>query len=134
MQINLQEIIRDRKKMCLDGAYLWLATQGTGLYKVNLSDLSYERFSIDDVASGIPTNVVMDVIKDKAGNIYAATDGDGLFVYDPIKNAFKPDWTVPIFFFFGTTLALEPSATSPLFLLASFFLTSFIISAESSIA
>ena len=79
-----------RKKMCLDGAFLWLATQGTGLYKVKLSDLSYERFSIDDIASGIPTNVVMDVIKDKAGNIYAATDGAGLFVYDPIKNAFKP--------------------------------------------
>jgi len=76
--------------LCLDGAYLWLATQGTGLYKVNLGDLSYERFSIDDVTSGIPTNVVMDVLKDKAGNIYAATDGDGLFVYDPIKNSFKP--------------------------------------------
>lgn len=77
-----------RKKLCLDGEFLWLATQGTGVYRVNLNNLEYERFSLDNVSKGLTSNVVMDIIKDKDDNIFAATDGDGLFRFDRTDNVF----------------------------------------------
>lgn len=79
-----------RKKLCLDEDFLWLATQGTGVYRINLDDLTYDRYSLDNPSKGLNSNSVMDIIKDKEGNIFAATDGEGLFRYDRIDDMFIP--------------------------------------------
>lgn len=71
-----------RKKMLLDDEYLWIGTQGTGLYKMNLKDKSIIHFVNGNGNGFMNSNVVMDLFKTKDGRLYIATDGNGLNIYD----------------------------------------------------
>jgi len=73
-----------RKKMLLDGEFLWVGTQGTGLYKMNIKDRSYIHFAPGNGKRSISSNVVKDLHKTKDGRLFIATDGKGLNVYDPL--------------------------------------------------
>lgn len=75
-----------RKKILLDGEYLWLGTQGTGLYKMNIRNRTYIHFSKESEKQGISSNVVMDLHKTKDGKLFIATDGNGLYIYDTGTN------------------------------------------------
>ena len=79
-----------KKTMCLDGGFIWLATQGTGVYKINLEDLSYERYSSDIKESGLSSNAAMDIVVDSKKRVFVSTDGEGLFSLDRAQNTFKP--------------------------------------------
>ncbi|MCB9351419.1 MAG: two component regulator propeller domain protein [Lewinellaceae bacterium] len=71
-----------RKKMLLDDAYLWIGTEGTGLYKMNLKDRSYIHFAPASGQRAISSDVVRDLYKTKYGKLFIATDGGGLNIYD----------------------------------------------------
>lgn len=76
-----------RKKLFLDDEYLWLGTEGTGLYQMNLKDRSYLHFSPWTNNRTISSNVIRDVYKTKDGKLFIATDGSGLNVYNPANQA-----------------------------------------------
>ena len=71
-----------RKKLLLDDEYLWIGTQGTGLYKMNLKDRSYIHFSEGNGKTSINSNAVMDLFKTEDGRLFIATEGNGLNIYD----------------------------------------------------
>ncbi len=71
-----------RKKLYLDGNDLWVGTEGTGLYRVDIRDKSYEHFSVETEGNALSSNVVRDIVKAADGRIFIATDGGGLNVYD----------------------------------------------------
>lgn len=73
-----------RKKLLLDDEYLWIGTQGTGLYKMNLKDKSYIHFEKGNEKQFISSNAVMDLFKTEDGRLFIATDGNGLNVYNTI--------------------------------------------------
>jgi ligand-binding sensor domain-containing protein len=75
-----------RKKMLLDGDYLWLGTQGTGLYKMSLKDRTYIHFSKENEKRVIGSNVIMDLFKTEDGRLLIATDGKGLYTYNTVTN------------------------------------------------
>ena len=57
-----------------DGNALWLGVEGGGVFRL---DLESERAV--DMGDGLPTGRIQDLIRDPAGNLWAATFGDGLF-------------------------------------------------------
>ncbi len=71
-----------RKKLFLDDEYLWVGTEGTGLYRMNLSDRSYVHFAPGNGDRAISSYVVRDIFKTKDGRLFIATDGEGLNVFD----------------------------------------------------
>lgn len=71
-----------RKKLFLDDEYLWIGTEGTGLYQMNLKDRSYNHFAPGNGKRAINSNVVRDMYKAKDGSLFIATDGEGLNIYD----------------------------------------------------
>ena len=74
-----------RKKLLLDDEYLWVGTQGTGLYKMNLKDKRYIHFAEGNGTRSINSNAVMDLFKTKNGRLFIATEGNGLNIYDTIS-------------------------------------------------
>lgn len=71
-----------RKTLLLDGEDLWVGTQGTGLYKMDLRDKSFVLFTKDDAERKINSNAVIDLFKTADGRLFIATDGNGLNVYN----------------------------------------------------
>jgi ligand-binding sensor domain-containing protein/DNA-binding CsgD family transcriptional regulator len=71
-----------RKKFFLDDEYLWVGTEGTGLYKMNIRDRTYEHFAPGNENRDIGSNVIKDIYKAKDGRVFIATDGSGLNIYD----------------------------------------------------
>jgi ligand-binding sensor domain-containing protein len=71
-----------RKKLFLDDEYLWVATEGTGLYQMNLKNRNYHHFAPGNGKRAINSYVVRDIYKAEDGRLFIATDGKGLNVYD----------------------------------------------------
>ncbi len=71
------------KKLRLDGEFLWIGTEGTGLYQMNLRDRSYQHFAPGNGPRSISSHGVRDMFKTSDGKWFIATDGGGLNVYDP---------------------------------------------------
>jgi ligand-binding sensor domain-containing protein/DNA-binding CsgD family transcriptional regulator len=70
------------KKLLLDGEYLWVGTEGTGLYRMNLQDHTYDHFAPGNGKKALSSDGVRDMYKTQHGQLYIATDGGGLNVYD----------------------------------------------------
>ncbi len=73
-----------RKKLFLDGDYLWVGTEGTGLYKMDLLTKDYIHFTTNNGIRTINSDVVRDILRSSDGKLFIATDGDGLNIYDPL--------------------------------------------------
>lgn len=71
------------KRFLLDGDHLWVATEGTGLYRMNWRDRSYEHFAPGQGARSLSSYSVRDMFRAEDGRLFIATDGGGLNVYDP---------------------------------------------------
>lgn len=67
-----------RKKMFVDGDYLWISTEGTGLYRMNTKTFYFERYSPDNQQFRVSTNNVRGIIKTDDKRIFAPSDGGGL--------------------------------------------------------
>ncbi len=79
---NSQNMDGFRKKLLLDNNYLWVGTQGTGLYKIHLKDHSFIHFTEEKSERNIRSYAIIDLLKTEDGRLFIATDGNGLSVYD----------------------------------------------------
>lgn len=83
MQADRPNMAGYRKKLFLDDDNLWLSTEGTGLYRMNIKDRSYTHLSPDSDEKYLNSDVVRDVLKSDDSRIFIASDGKGLSIYDP---------------------------------------------------
>ncbi|MEM6718075.1 MAG: two-component regulator propeller domain-containing protein [Bacteroidota bacterium] len=67
--------------------FLWIGTEGAGLYRYNGFSYSYYRYDINDENS-INSNSISSMYLDDAGQLWIGTDA-GLCVYDETQNSFK---------------------------------------------
>ena len=74
------------KTLLLDDNDLWIGTEGSGLYQMNIAERSFKHFTQENT---LASNIIRDLVKSKNGLIYIATDGGGLQVYHPRKNEFQ---------------------------------------------
>lgn len=65
---------------------LWIGTEFQGVYKISKGGI-VENFSFDN--NKLPSNVIMDILQDQHGEIWIATDGGGLAIYNKGKNSFS---------------------------------------------
>jgi signal transduction histidine kinase len=68
----------------------WIATNGTGLIKLNLNDNSYRRYTFEDEGPNLinSLNISVNVLEDKDGIVWASTQG-GLVRFDPETETFN---------------------------------------------
>jgi len=71
-----------RKTLHIDKDNLWLGTEGTGLYQIDLKSKNIKHFS-NQVPNSISSNAILDVLKTRDGKLFLATDGTGLNLFDP---------------------------------------------------
>lgn len=71
-----------RKTLCIDGNTLWVGTEGSGLYKVDIKNRSFVQLLYEDGPHKLPSNGIRDLHLSKEGHLYIAIDGEGLGVYD----------------------------------------------------
>src|SRR5690606_24443662 len=75
--------------LLIDNNILWAGTNGEGLLKIDLQDMSYERYSVvKENKKSLSNNKVMAIHKDKNNNIWIATLGGGLNLFEPDKKSF----------------------------------------------
>jgi len=79
---NSPNMVGFRKKLLLDDDFLWVGTEGSGLYKMNIKNRSYIHFSSLKGENRINSEAVIDLFKSNDDQIYIATDGEGLNVFD----------------------------------------------------
>ncbi len=65
---------------------LWVGTEGSGLYQVNLSTLKTHRYSIQN---GLTSNNIMSIAQNKKGEFLLVTDGGGLNIFNPQTATFS---------------------------------------------
>ena len=71
-----------RKTLLLDGNDLWLGTEGSGLYKIDIERKDYVQFAHEKGSRKLSSNAIRDLSLTKDGLLLIATDGGGFNVYD----------------------------------------------------
>lgn len=95
-----------RKKLLVDDQDIWVGTEGSGLYRLDIQTgelLDYKK--ADEKTSGLNSNGVIDLHKRKNGQILIATDGGGLNILDPKTGAITTYGNQP-----GTPSSLNSNA------------------------
>lgn len=64
--------------------HLWVGTEGGGLLKFNLKDMSYVRYT---KANGLPSNSILNILIDNKQNLWCSTY-NGLTRFSPANNRF----------------------------------------------
>lgn len=78
-----------RKILFLDGDYLWIGTEGTGLYRMEWASKRYRHFGQGAGDHEISSNAVRGICKGADGRLYLATDGGGLNIHDATTSLFE---------------------------------------------
>jgi ligand-binding sensor domain-containing protein/DNA-binding CsgD family transcriptional regulator len=79
-----------QKTLLLDNSNnLWMGSDGTGLYQINLSNNQIKHFEMQTGGNGLNSNAVMSLAMTKDNKLLIATDGGGLNVFDPQNNTFQ---------------------------------------------
>ena len=79
-----------QKTLLLDNDnHLWIGSDGTGLYQLNLESNDFKHFSAQTDDKGLNSNAVMGLALSKDNNLLIATDGGGLNVFDFKTNNFR---------------------------------------------
>ncbi|MGK0364217.1 MAG: ligand-binding sensor domain-containing protein, partial [Saprospiraceae bacterium] len=86
MEPNGDNMSGYRKKILVEGDYIWLTVEGNGLYHINVKTLDYRRFSENSNKNKLNSNSVLDVLRGDDGLIYIALDGNGMNIYDEEKD------------------------------------------------
>ncbi|MGB0932054.1 MAG: ligand-binding sensor domain-containing protein, partial [Chitinophagales bacterium] len=72
-----------RKTLYLDSEFLWVGTEGTGLYRMNLEDQSFVHFPKGKGEKNVNSNGIRDMHRAEDRRLFIATDGGGLNIYNP---------------------------------------------------
>ena len=81
-----------RKKLFADGNDIWIATEGTGLYKMNIETQKLIRYSPDNEQFNISTFNIRGIVKTENNQIFAPSDGGGLNEIDLNTGTTKTHW------------------------------------------
>lgn len=68
---------------------LWFS-YSLGLVKYNLDTRKQEEYFTPTRTSATGSNLINVLFEDKKGNIWVGSSGDGIFLYEPSNNTFKP--------------------------------------------
>jgi ligand-binding sensor domain-containing protein/DNA-binding CsgD family transcriptional regulator len=78
-----------QKTLLLEGNNLWIGSDGTGLYQLNLTTNSIKHFGAQNDGKSINSNAVLGLALNKNKELLIATDGGGLNVFNTELNTFK---------------------------------------------
>jgi ligand-binding sensor domain-containing protein/DNA-binding CsgD family transcriptional regulator len=79
-----------RKTLLLDDKNnLWIGSDGTGLYQLNLTTNIIKHFGAQNDGKSVNSNAVMGLALTKNKELLIATDGGGLNVFNPDSNTFS---------------------------------------------
>lgn len=70
-----------------DEDYIWVATLGSGLFKININSYIYNHYTNTDLENSIPNDFVRDILRDSNGNLWVNTQG-GLSKYNEQNDNF----------------------------------------------
>ena len=72
-----------RKTLLMDGEYLWIGTEGTGLYRLSIDDGEIIQYSKSAPGrNNLSSNGIIDLHMDRNNQLFIATDGGGLNILD----------------------------------------------------
>jgi signal transduction histidine kinase/DNA-binding response OmpR family regulator/streptogramin lyase len=69
--------------------YLWLGTDGSGLYKTRLNGETIKRYTADGKKGSLTDNAILCVQRDHNNEFWFGTYARGVFRYDPRKDVFE---------------------------------------------
>lgn len=73
-----------------DNNILWAGTNGEGLLKINLNDMSFKRFAVEEEnINSLSHNKVMGLYKDKENRLWIATLGGGVSLLEADEKTFR---------------------------------------------
>jgi ligand-binding sensor domain-containing protein/DNA-binding CsgD family transcriptional regulator len=78
-----------QKSLLIEGDNLWIGSDGTGLYQLNLSTNIIKHFGAQNDGKSVNSNAVMSLALNKNKELLIATDGGGLNVFNAELNTFK---------------------------------------------
>jgi ligand-binding sensor domain-containing protein/DNA-binding CsgD family transcriptional regulator len=68
---------------------LWIGSDGTGLYQMNLTTFLFKHFGAQNDGKSVNSNAVMNMVLNKKNELLIATDGGGLNVFNAETNTFS---------------------------------------------
>lgn len=89
MKANSPNLSGYRKRLVDAHGFIWLGTQGTGLYRIDKKSFEFLNYNLDFEQYGFSPTVVKDIIELNDSILYIATDGDGLFTLNTRTNSFQ---------------------------------------------
>ncbi|MFY0672033.1 MAG: hypothetical protein JXQ87_01430 [Bacteroidia bacterium] len=89
MRGNSPNLSGYRKRLVEANGYIWLGTQGTGLYRINPKSLEFLNFNLFEDLYDFKANVVKDIISLNDSTLYIATDGNGVYKLNSITSKFS---------------------------------------------
>ncbi len=76
--------------ICMDGEYLWLATENGGLSRMHMADETFTNFKYDkNDPNSIINNSIWSLYKDDQGRIWIGSYAKGLCVFDKLLSNFS---------------------------------------------
>ncbi len=78
-----------QKTLLLEGDNLWIGSDGTGLYQMNVQTNIIKHFAAQNAPNTLNSNAVMRLALNKNKEILIATDGGGLTVFNPESQTFR---------------------------------------------
>jgi ligand-binding sensor domain-containing protein/DNA-binding CsgD family transcriptional regulator len=76
-----------RKKLLLEDDFLWIATEGTGLYRMHVQDHTLTQFAQHTNPLSLSSDIIRDIHRGADGRLFLASDGGGLYVYDEAEGS-----------------------------------------------
>ncbi len=71
-----------RRKILVDDDYLWIGTERGGVFKVNLIKKEFEKEYLSTSSVGLSSNLVRGLYKNDKNELFIATDGEGLNIFN----------------------------------------------------
>ncbi len=72
-----------------DGNYLWVGTDGNGLYQYDMKKREMVSHYTNSDGSGLKSNVIWDIFRDSKGTLWLGTENGGLHSFDEETHTFK---------------------------------------------
>ncbi|SCH41608.1 Alkaline phosphatase synthesis sensor protein phoR [uncultured Clostridium sp.] len=70
-----------------DNKYIWIATLGSGLFKIDIDTYEFKVYTNTNSNNSIPSNFIRDILRDSNGNLWINTQG-GLSKYNTENDNF----------------------------------------------
>ncbi|MGB0431655.1 MAG: ligand-binding sensor domain-containing protein, partial [Bacteroidia bacterium] len=89
MRANSPNLSGYRKRLINANGYLWLGTEGTGLYRINKENFEFINYNLQPEKYGFYANVIRDILPVNDSTLLIASDGDGLYYLNTNTNEIR---------------------------------------------